>query len=194
MKKNEPAGTHRRAFPSEIRAVEGGDLAIRGTAVRWGDVATFGTWASEEFERGAFVDRWGDARLLVGHGGLALARADRGTLDIYEDDEGLQFSAELDKDRQQAREIYSAIKRGDVDQMSVGFQLLEGSKVETTQRAGVSHDIVKRVSKLLEISIVDRGAYSQSDVQARRLGEDQPLKWTEEEQALFRRIKEARLT
>ena len=192
--KNKPAESHRRAFPSNVRAVEGGGLAIRGTAVKWGDVATFGSWASEEFERGAFVDRWADTRLLIGHGGLALARVDKGTLDIYEDDEGLQFSAELDPERQQSRETYAAIKRGDVDQMSVGFQLLEGSKVETTQRAGISHDIVKRVSKLLEISIVDRGAYVQSDVQARRLGEDLPVKWTEEERELFRRIKEARLT
>ena len=191
--KDKPAEAHRRAFPSQLRAVEGGDLAIRGTAIKFGDVASFGTWSTEEFRRGAFKDRMGDTRLLIGHGGIALARADTGTLDLFEDDEGLQFSAELDPERQQAREIYSAIKRGDVDGVSVGFQLLEGSKVETTDRGGKPHDIVVRVSKLLEISLVDRPAYTSSEVHPRRLCEDQPVKWTEEERAVFRRIRDARV-
>ncbi len=64
-----------------------------------------------------------DVRLLINHEGLPLARTKNGTLTLTEDEVGLRFDAEL-PDTNEARDLYTLIERGDVDQMSFAFRVI----------------------------------------------------------------------
>jgi len=71
-----------------------------------------------------------DVRLLLNHDGLPLARTKSGTLKLTEvtkpDAEGrtgLWCEAELDPDSHIVADIRSAMKRGDLDEMSFAFQV-----------------------------------------------------------------------
>ena len=80
----------------------------------------------EVIKRGAFKDaiKRDDVRFLINHDGIPLARTKSGTLRLQEDDTGLLV--EIDPpDTEQARALVASIERGDVDQMSFGFAVLE---------------------------------------------------------------------
>lgn len=64
-----------------------------------------------------------DVRLLINHEGLPLTRTKNGTLTLTEDEVGLRFDAEL-PDTNEARDLYTLIERGDVDQMSFAFRVI----------------------------------------------------------------------
>jgi HK97 family phage prohead protease len=64
-----------------------------------------------------------DVRLLINHEGLPLARTKNGTLRLKEDDAGLYMDADL-PDTQAARDLYTLVERGDVDQMSFAFRVI----------------------------------------------------------------------
>jgi HK97 family phage prohead protease len=62
-----------------------------------------------------------DVRFLVNHDGIPLARTSSGTLELEEDDYGLFVKAELDPSNPTVAEIASAMKRGDLNEMSFAF-------------------------------------------------------------------------
>lgn len=84
-----------------------------------------------------------DVRLLINHEGLPLARTKNNTLVLREDEKGLYFEAEL-ANTQEARDIYTLVERGDVDQMSFAFRVI---------RQKWSDDRSTRV--LTEVSLAD---------------------------------------
>jgi HK97 family phage prohead protease len=84
-----------------------------------------------------------DVRLLINHEGLPLARTKNNTLILREDEKGLYFEAEL-ANTQEARDIYTLVERGDVDQMSFAFRVI---------RQKWSDDRSTRV--LTEVSLAD---------------------------------------
>ena len=67
-----------------------------------------------------------DVRLLVDHEGTPLARTKSGTLQLGTDAHGLTVRAALDMSNPKAAELVSAMKRGDIDQMSFAFRVPKG--------------------------------------------------------------------
>lgn len=79
----------------------------------------------EYVKRGAFkrvlADPALDVRLLENHEGRPFARTTNGTLKLTEKPRGLWRDAILDPERQDARDLYAAVKRGDYTQSSFAF-------------------------------------------------------------------------
>lgn len=76
---------------------------------------------TEYVKRGAFsktLKDGADVRLLIDHEGVPLARSRSGTLALEEDERGLRVEAELDPNNPDAMRVMSAMKRGDLSQMS----------------------------------------------------------------------------
>jgi len=85
-------------------------------------------WYTESVEAGAFKRTLGqkpDVRLLINHDGLPLARTTSGTLTLSTDAKGLKASAELDRSDPDVASIVPKMQRGDLNQMSFGFRVLE---------------------------------------------------------------------
>ncbi len=119
----------RRYFPIEIRA----DVAPDAPATLTGYAAVFGELSQvifgmfrEKIERGAFAaSLGGDIKALWNHDtNLPLGRTKSGTLKLAEDTHGLRVEINP-PDTQAGRDALESIRRGDVDQMSFGFQVLE---------------------------------------------------------------------
>ena len=82
------------------------------------------------------------------------------------DDIGLKMDADLDvENNQEARALYSAIKRGDMDGMSFCFRVKE-QKWENLDTDYPTRRIMK-IAKVYEVSAVNEPAYEDTDISAR---------------------------
>ncbi len=107
-----------------------------------------------------------DCRLLLNHDrNFVLARTKSGTLSLSEDGQGLHFTARLAPDSQAARDIYTAVKRQDIDQMSFAFVV--GSDRWTRKADGTPLRTVLDISRLDDVSVCAYPAYTQTSVMAR---------------------------
>ncbi|MEI4713499.1 HK97 family phage prohead protease [Bacillus cereus] len=153
----------------EIREAEGGLRTITGYAVKWEmKSVTMGYWRrfKEQFKRGAFTDSLtqDDQLALWSHDySQVLGRTKNGTLRLFEDEIGLRFELDL-ADTTLGDDTYKTIKRGDVDGVSFGFQMVKEEWDESDP-----DNIVRSVTKakLVEISPVAFPAYPDSQVSAR---------------------------
>ena len=78
----------------------------------------------ETIKPGAFkktLKEQDDVRFLINHDGIPLARSSSGTLKLEEDDYGLFVQADLDPNNPKVAEVASAMKRGDLNEMSFAF-------------------------------------------------------------------------
>jgi HK97 family phage major capsid protein len=100
--------------------------------------------------------------LLVNHdgAGIPLARSPK-TLSLTVTDSGLEMRAEL-PDTEQGRAVYEAVKRGDLSEMSFAFDIGEQTFDEQKRECTIT-----KIAAVYEISIVNRAAYPQTNVQAR---------------------------
>ena len=115
----------------------------------------------EAFE-GALSD---DIRCLIDHETrLVLGRTKSGTLTLKTDNRGLWGEVRINKNDQDAMNLYERVKRGDVDQCSFGFDILEE---EYEDRGTNVHWTIKRV-RLYEVSVVTFPAYEDTSVSARK--------------------------
>ena len=94
-----------------------------------------------------------------------LGRNRAGTLELREDSHGLWGSILVNPNDQDAMNLYARVQRGDVNQCSFGFDILE----EETEFLpdGSVHWTIKKV-KLYEVSCCTFPAYSETSVQARK--------------------------
>jgi len=79
---------------------------------------------TETIKPGAFkktLQEQDDVRFLINHDGIPLARSSSGTLKLEEDDYGLFVECELDPTNPKVAEVASAMKRGDLNEMSFAF-------------------------------------------------------------------------
>lgn len=123
--------------------------------------------ATESVAPGAFSDTLGgDIRALVDHESrLVLGRNKVGTLELREDSHGLWGRVRINPNDTDAMNLYERVKRGDVDQCSFGFDIIEE---ETDFREdGSMHWTILRV-KLYEVSVVTFPAYEATGVSARK--------------------------
>jgi uncharacterized protein len=82
----------------------------------------------EYVKRGAFqktIKDGADVRLLIDHEGVPLARTKSGTLELEEDARGLKVTADLDPNNPDAARVISAMRRGDMSQMSFAFRTIK---------------------------------------------------------------------
>ena len=121
---------------------------------------------SESIAPGAFEDTLGgDIRALIDHETMyVLGRNKAGTLELREDSHGLWGSILLNPNDQDAMNLYARVQRGDVDQCSFGFDILEESEVHEN---GNVHWTIEKV-KLYEVSCCTFPAYAETSIQARK--------------------------
>ena len=116
---------------------------------------------------GALAD---DIRCLINHETrLVLGRNKAGTLTLKVDTRGLWGEVRINPNDQDAVNLYERVKRGDVDQCSFGFDILDE---EFEDRGDTVKWTIKKV-KLYEVSVVTFPAYEETSVSARKrqLGE-----------------------
>ena len=116
---------------------------------------------------GALAD---DIRCLIDHETrLVLGRNKAGTLTLKVDARGLWGEVRINPNDQDAVNLYERVKRGDVDQCSFGFDILDE---EFEDRGDSVKWTIKKV-KLYEVSVVTFPAYEETSVSARKrqLGE-----------------------
>ena len=107
-----------------------------------------------------------DIRALVNHDTtLVLGRNKAGTLELKTDNYGLWGRVKINPNDTDAMNIYERVKRGDVDQCSFGFNIIEE---ETEWRDdGTVKWRLKKID-LHEVSICTFPAYEDTGVQARQ--------------------------
>ena len=118
----------------------------------------------EYVKRGAFsktLNDGADVRLLIDHEGVPLARSKSGTLALEEDERGLRVEAELDPMNPDAARIMSAMKRGDLSQMSFAFRTIKDN-----WNADRSVRELREV-QLFDVSVVTFPAYEQTVAELR---------------------------
>lgn len=162
-----------RSRGTEFRAAEqDGQKYIEGYFAVFGSVYELWPGATESVDPRAFDDTLGgDIRALINHDTtLVLGRTKAGTLELKVDSRGLWGRIRVNQADGDALNLYSRIERGDVDQCSFGFEILEE---ETEWRDdGSVHWTIKRV-KLYEVSPVTFPAYEDTSVSARRRDYDE---------------------
>lgn len=107
-----------------------------------------------------------DVRMQCDHSGTALARTTNGSLRLSVDKRGVMIEADLDPRRSDARDLYYAIERGDVSQMSFGFRIPVNGETLTERADGITLAHVTRIEELYEVSPVNFPAYRATTVEA----------------------------
>lgn len=159
---------HRGFHRSEFRAAEdSGKRWIEGYFAVFGDVYQLFEGATESIDKGAFDDALnGDIRAMINHESrLVLGRTKNKTLELRVDDHGLWGRIEINPDDVDAMNLYARVQRGDVDQCSFGFDILD-EQTTVDENTGAVHWTILRV-KLWEVSVVTFPAYEQTSVTAR---------------------------
>lgn len=163
-----------RAYNFEMRA----DMRDENTGVITGrpivyDSKTDLGWFDEVIERGALIGtNLRDVRFLVNHNTdmIPLARSRNNnansTMQMTVDDQGMAIRVDLDvKNNSEARNLYSAIERGDISGMSFMFRVDD----EEWQDLESDHPlrIVRKISDVAEVSAVTWPAYESTSISVR---------------------------
>lgn len=143
-----------------------GKLYISGYFAVFGSEYEIFQGASERVDPGAFEETLsGDIRCLIDHETrLVLGRTKSGTLTLKVDSRGLWGEVEINPNDQDAMNLYERVKRGDVDQCSFGFEILDEEFEDLGDRVRWT---IKKV-KLYEVSVVTFPAYEETGVTARK--------------------------
>jgi HK97 family phage prohead protease len=143
------------------------DMYIEGYFAVFGRETELWPGAYEEIAPGAFDNTLGnDIRALINHDTtLVLGRTKANTLELKTDNYGLWGRVKINPNDTDAMNIYERVKRGDVDQCSFGFNIIEE---ETDWRDdGTVKWTIKEV-RLFEVSPCTFPAYEQTGIQARK--------------------------
>lgn len=163
-----------RAYNFEMRA----DMRDENTGVITGrpivyDSKTDLGWFDEVIERGALIGtNLRDVRFLVNHNTdmIPLARSRNNnansTMQMTVDDQGMAIRVDLDvQNNSEARNLYSAIERGDITGMSFMFRVDD----EEWQDLESEHPtrIIRKISDVAEVSAVTWPAYESTSISVR---------------------------
>lgn len=146
---------------------DGGELTIEGYFAVFNSNYEIWEGASESFAPGAFDSSIsGDIRALTNHDTtLVLGRTKANTLELKTDSYGLWGRARINPNDSEAMNTYERVKRGDVDQCSIGF--LIRSQETDFKEDGSIHWTITDV-ELFEVSVCTFPAYEETSVSARR--------------------------
>ena len=143
-----------------------GNLKIEGYFAVFDSIYEIAPGLSESIAPGAFDNTLsGDIRALINHDTtLVLGRTKAKTLELRTDSHGLWGSIDINPNDSDAMNLYSRVDRGDVDQCSFGFDIINE---ETDFREdGSVHWTIKEV-KLYEVSPCTFPAYEETNIAAR---------------------------
>ena len=156
-----------RAMPAKFNTRDdNGELSIEGYFAVYDSVYEIAPGMSESIAPGAFDNTLsGDIRALINHDTtLVLGRTKAGTLKLRTDSHGLWGHIAVNPNDSDAMNLYERVKRGDVDQCSIGFDILNE---ETDFREdGSTHWTIREV-KLYEVSPCTFPAYEETNISAR---------------------------
>jgi hypothetical protein len=163
-----PALVEHRAYPLQDLRVDEADSSphMRGYAAVFNSLSEpLGQWGApirEKIRPGAFARtlKQADIRALLNHDpNYVLGRNKVGTLSLAEDARGLAVDIQP-PDTQWARDLTASMKRGDIDQMSFGFQIVKDEWEKGKDASGaetVTRTLVE--VKLFDVSVVTFPAY-----------------------------------
>ena len=167
-----------RAFNFEVRAEndEEHGNTLTGRPIVY-DARTNLGWYDEIIEAGALDEAdLKDVRFLINHNTdmIPLARSrnnnDNSTMQMTVDETGMNIRVDLDvENNAEAKSLYSAVERGDLDGMSFMFTV-DGDKWDDIESEHPTRTITK-LGKVFEVSAVTFPAYEQTSIQARGLSD-----------------------
>ena len=160
---------------------------ISGYFAVFNSVYNIGPGMSESIARGAFSSSLGsDIRALTNHDtSKVLGRTKAGTLTLREDEKGLWGDISINPQDVDAMNTWHRVKRGDVSQCSIGFEILR----EDTEMGpdGAIHWTIQEV-KLYEVSVCTFPAYEDTNISARSRQRDRIRKGDQNLEAWKRRM------
>ncbi|MEF3313319.1 HK97 family phage prohead protease [Paenibacillus sp. GYB004] len=156
----------------DIRAVDDGTY-IEGHPAVYDQRTNIGGWYNEIIERGAFDScNFDDVLFCTNHDlmKIPLARSRRNnsnsTMQLQLDETGLYIRANLDaENNSEARTLYSAVKRKDIDGMSFIFYI-DAEKWEDLE-SDMPTRRIQKIKRVIEVSAVNFPAYTGTDINAR---------------------------
>ncbi len=167
-----------RAFNFEVRAEndEKHGNMLTGQPIVFGSRTNLG-WYDEIIEPEALAKTdMKDVRFLVNHNTemIPLARSrnnnENSTMQMSVLQDGMHIRVDLDTENNtDARSLYSAVDRGDIDGMSFMFTVDEDSWDEPESEHPTRH--IRSISRIFEVSAVTFPAYSATSITARGFSE-----------------------
>jgi HK97 family phage prohead protease len=173
--------TEKRIMDAELRAFGGGqdsqgdEFAIEGYAARFNseskDLGGFREIIAPSAFTRALAEKQ-DVFCLMNHSSdKILGRSSSGTLTLSQDDKGLKIRCQLDPNQQLHRDVHSAVKRGDLREMSFAFTPNgENGDHWEDRKDDKGNWYISRTLKdvnLFDASIVAMPAYNTTSVSAR---------------------------
>lgn len=161
-----------RSIASEFTTREDGEeLTIEGYFAVFNSNYDIAPGMSESVAPGAFSETLaGDVRALVNHDTtLVLGRTTAHTLELREDAHGLWGKIAINPKDGDAMNLYERVKRGDVNQCSFGFDILDEESAISDN--GDVHWTIKKV-ELYEVSCCTFPAYESTNISARSAERD----------------------
>ncbi len=165
----------KRAYNFEVRAEEreDGTGIITGRPIVYEAETVIGDYFKEIISRGALDGTdLTDVRFLVNHNTemipLARSRRNNGnsTMQLSVDYEGLTIETLLDiENNNDARALFSAVKRGDITGMSFMFSVTDEEWEDLDSELPTRR--IKSIGSVIEVSAVTWPAYEQTDINAR---------------------------
>lgn len=151
----------------KTRETEESEMFVEGYFAVFGSTYKMWDGMEETIDPHAFDETIGDdIRCLTNHKSeLVLGRTKAGTLTLELDDVGLFGRVRINPKDSQAVDLYERVRRGDVDQCSFGFDILE-QEYDYRQDGSVLTTLKK--VKLYEVSVVTFPRYEDTYVQARQ--------------------------
>ncbi len=163
-----------RSYNFEIRAEQNEDEVgiVTGRPIVYNSRTDLG-YFDEVIERGALNGAdLRDVRFLVNHdiSKIPLARSRNNnansTMQLMPDDQGMEIRVNLDvKNNSEARNLYSAIERGDITGMSFMFAIDDEEWTELESDHPTRH--IKKISNVVEVSAVTFPAYEDTEISVR---------------------------
>lgn len=167
-----------RAFNFEVRADQNEEHGhfLSGVPIVYGARTDLG-WYDEIIEKGALDEAdLKDVRFLINHNTdmIPLARSrnnnENSTMQMAVDENGMNIRVDLDvENNSEAKSLYSAVERGDLDGMSFMFTV-DADKWDDIESEHPTRTITK-LGKIFEVSAVTFPAYEQTSITARGLSD-----------------------
>jgi HK97 family phage prohead protease len=165
------------AFNIERRELDSGKTQLEGVPIVFGQMSDIGCW-NEVIDRHALdLCDLKDVPLLTNHdiNQLPVARSrnnnSNSTMQLSVMDDGMHMRADLDTDNNmRAKELDSAVSRGDISGMSFMFSVTKDSWENLDSDHPTRH--ILGIGKVYEVSAVTFPAYEQTSINARSLDND----------------------
>lgn len=173
-KLNLPQKILRAAPDGSAAAIDPLKGVIEGCPIVFDKRTAIGDLFYEEIDPHALDDAdISDVKFMINHndGMLPLARHRRGkrsTMEIEIKPDGMYIKTTLDiENNATARELCSAVQRGDVEDMSFAFGVMVSGYEWRDLDTEMPTRRITKISKVFEVSAVNDGAYPQTSIYAR---------------------------